>query len=134
MESNFIHLNGLLAYTWMKSSNTPRWSPSMHIDGFLFYARISSEKGKSFLENFLFSEICFWFIREKIRNFQEITNAKILPNKYGREIINYQNREFHKFFCAINFCSYGFRGICFREIIFLRNHVVGVLVFILMKS
>ena len=74
-----------------------------------------------------FPKFVFDLFREKIRNFQEITNAKILPNKYGREIINYQNREFHKSFCAINFCSYGFCGICFREIIFLRNHVVGVL-------
>ena len=41
-----------------------------------------------------------------------------LQNKYGKEIINYdiikllmlssQTREFHKFFCAINCCSYRF--------------------------
>ena len=68
--------------------------------------------------------------RKQIRTFfgEKLKNAKILRKKvkYGREIMNYDIikflmltslcREFHTFFCAINCYSYGFRGICFREI------------------
>ena len=68
--------------------------------------------------------------RKQIRTFfgEKLKNEKILRKKvkYGREIMNYDIikflmltslcREFHTFFCVINCYSYGFRGICFREI------------------
>ena len=37
------------------------------------------------------------------------------------QMLSYQSREFRKFFCAINCCTYGFRGILVFVKIFSRN-------------
>ena len=99
MESNFIHLKWLLVYTWMKSSNTPRWSPRCTLMDSYFTLGFPAKRVKCFWKISYFPKFVFDFFREKMRNFQEITNAKILQNKYGREIINYQSREFAKSCC-----------------------------------
>ena len=52
-------------------------------------------------------------------------------------MLSSQSREFHKFICAINCCSYGFPEIFFGEIFFSRNcanNIFTKLKFIFAKS
>ena len=74
---------------------------------------VARENAKFFV---FFAKFRFYLFREKMRNFCDIRNAKILKKIRKRTYYNYdiikllmlssQSREFHKFFCAISCCSY----------------------------
>ena len=106
----------------------------------LLLTRVFSQKCNSFRKHFAFFPYRSLANNTKFRfyqfpknwNFRKIRNAKMLrkkqmrnfAKKYGREIIYYdkikllilssQSKEFYKFFCATNCCSYGFRGFFYR--------------------
>ena len=102
----------------------------------IFSHLVCSQKSDNFVFfSQKFAALCF----AKERNFHQISNAKILRRKYGREIINYdvikllmlsyQSREFHIFFAQASFfvklffakCCFGFANTNENFLIFSRK-------------
>ena len=105
-----------------------------------FLTRVSSERWKSFRENFVFFakhifaenfaffEFCLlakilrktWKFHKKIfwgkkwKSLEKNTEVKIIDYDIIKLLmLSSQSREVHKLICTINRCSYGFRGILF---------------------